>query len=456
MGDVNSLLSGLESEYKGVRDGGDPKTLEEAGNRTSKQTWQAIIKAGEAVTRASEALTAAQLQFSRDCQPIYTRYYQILARGNWCGGCSGYPEVQRLNAQVSAEAEAYLRPALVAAAVPVYAAGAALVEPIRQRSKAEIVHRLVSEGYWKLYSRLYYDGQLLAGQFRAIWQEGETAMDQEMGKAYALAGNLPGQYTIDIYRSFTDNMDAWVQGQLNGGVAPEAIQANLIDTARIVRAIDEIIKQTVPLFEKAQQVAMQEANRARSQLLSFVTKHGKLITPYLIYYYAISGGGDQSEQLRAQVTTRFTVTEWEGLKTLKQANLGQVATRIEAKSKDLDEASAWLDLYRGRLSVAAYRLNKISVEVIGKELYGLIYLNAGQLLAQEEFKKPEYQSLLAIIDGAVPPENRKGPQWFASWETTGPGDRLKLARPVNQVVLYTPTDISTMRQSSIGTTSWRR
>ncbi len=437
MGDVNSILSGLESEYKGVRDGGDPKTFEEARTRTWDQTVQAIAKAGEAVDRGYEALAAAQRQYNQDCQPIWTRYNAIMARGNWCGGCSGNPEVQRLNAQVVAEAEGYLRPALAAAVAPVFAAGAALVEPIRQRSKAVMIAQLVTEGYWKLQTRLYYDGQLLAGQFRAIWQQGEAAMEQEVGKVYSMFYNLADVYTIDTYRSFADNMDGWVQGQLNGGVSPEAIQTNLMDTARTVRAIDEKIKQALSLIDQTQQKGMQEAQRAKDTLLSFLTKHGKLIIPYLGYYYPISREGDQVELMRAQVTIKFTVTEWEGLKALRQANLGQIASRIEAKSKDLDEALGWIDLYRGRLSVAAFRLNKISMEVLDKELYSLLSLNAGQLLTDVEFKKPEWQGLFSIIDSAVPVKDRTGLAWAAMtpWEARLPRDRLNLGLQVFYIQL---------------------
>jgi hypothetical protein len=426
MGDVNSILSGLESEYKGVRDGGDPKTFEEAGTRTSDQFWQAIKTADEAVKRGHENLEQAQRAYWQACQPIYKRYYEILARGNWCGGCSGYPDVQRLNAQVLAEAEAYLGPALAAAAVPVYAAGAALVEPIRQRSKAGMVHKLVTEGYWKLFERLYWDGQLLAGEFRSLWQQGEAAMWQETGKVYSVAYRLPQSYTIDGYRSMASNLDSWVQGQMSGGASPDAIQSSLLDQARAIRLLDESIKATLPLLEKAQQNAMQEGERTKRELLPFLTKHGKLIAPHFYGYYW-SGGGDPVDQIRERVEKTFTVAEWEGLKMLKEANLADLASRFEAKTADLDEAAGWIDLYRGRLSVAAFRLNRISVDVVGKDLYDLLYLNSAQLLRDVEFKKSGYLNLLAFVDAAIPAAYRTAAQWQGPWETRGPKDRLNLA-----------------------------
>jgi hypothetical protein len=434
-GEIDSMISQMESYTRGVEDGGDPDNFQimvldwykgisdkygrakqdydkkyEAYGRASETCYQQTWAAWQEAQRAWNALSAS-------CRP-------------WNDSC------RAASAAIGARYDAAVKAAY--AGLAPY--GKALVDPYREMVKLSNIMYRVENAYYPFRDRV---DNATRARTREFWNEStawETKFSDANAKAWDAVSNVP--YWIDQWKERAAKLDDQIKYALDWGSNIADVRSSLLATATQLKDLDKTVKESAKKYTEANSERLRVSNQAQGELTSLLNKWGRLIGYYWASNFYISswyGGSTEftphapdMERNIAYLTERmkntFKVYEPENLKNAQKMDILGIAAIYENKAQELTFYTDWVDTYRHRLSTAAGALTRISHETTKQGFYA----NREAGLLSKELSAPPWGPIAQEVEKYVTKEDFAQIPWgrYQPWDGLNVWQKLYAAQQI--------------------------
>lgn len=406
--EANSLLSGLEGTMDAAMDGGDPTSFFDKGKEEQENFIKRLAEARKQVEKGIESLCEAQHNLHFVTMPPIWKQYQAMLPPPFCYAC-GVPSDYYAKVQA---AEQYLRSASEQAQKPLFQLGKSVGEIIREQSRISQVYMSYMNGYYYLHNRLYQYARLRALELttlRSSWSDTCRAAANTWSTLYYNTFSYI-ESQANGYRYNAERLDETVSGALGSGNPPAAILVSLKSAVSGIQDLAATYGALIPKLETAANEANQCREESRGEIEAFLDKYGPLFMGLSML--------DPDQELER---LRFYFPEEITMKTVKKPDFSKWQSAYQNKIAEVAEWADWVDFYEGRLSVAQFRINRLSHEAIEQGFYErmpIIY---------ELTAKPPWQNLAAQIQSAIDPAEHPEPHRsnYTGWQKLPPYKQLR-------------------------------
>ncbi len=435
-GEVDGMLSRLDSYARAVEEGGDPDVFGSMATEWSAQLYERYGKAKQVYDQKYEAYTQASEVCMQQTQAAWARYQAAMA-ALW----NSYKD-KRWDDAASAAARS-IQSAYDAAYNAAWSAlapyGAALRDPYREMTRLSQIQWLVEGAFPAYAARCQNAIESQTREFYRRWSMWSTTLGDAGRKVSAALAGLP--VSPDEYTKRVAGLDAEIQKALTEGADVAALREGLKGTAEQLRETGTAVTKAKGDYEAARNAALLTANKARADLTSLLNRYGRVIGyGWANWHIGWSWGPprftprapDQERNIRVtseRMEAEFAFHEDPKVKEVFAADWSAMAAAFDAKAEELTFYTDWIERYRNRLGTAANRLQKISMELTGEGLYAKRDGAPGQVFAKEMGQAPwaamaqTLETLAPVAERANVPTLR-----FVPWEGMTLRQKILLAQ----------------------------
>jgi len=378
-GEVNNMVSQLESYTRSVEDGGDPDNfysfIVDWHNKMSdeyKKRYDDYKNKLGAYNQASSA-----------CSRSAGKYDE----GWWSRYCSCIISSQT----------AYANSAI-------------------ELSKISSIYYNVEKVYYYFNDRVRNAIEARTREFFNAWRLWEIKFADANAKIYNAIADVP--YYFYDWKSRSENLDNEIKYALDWGGNIVDIRNNLLATSQQLKEIDKKIKEASKRYNEINTERILISNQAQAELTSLMNKWGRLIG----YYWSanLSGLYERSEFVphardlekgiaiySERIKNAFKVDEPQNLIAAKKIDFLGIASIYENKAKELEFYVDWVNTYRHRLAGATTTLNRISFETTKQSFYSAREKDR----LKNELAGPPWSSITQEIDKLISKEDFSQLPW---------------------------------------------
>ncbi|MCM2284199.1 MAG: hypothetical protein NDI81_05435 [Desulfobacula sp.] len=433
-GEIDSIVTEMESYCKAVEDGGDPDNFSELVSNWEKKwsnqyepIWKDYGKKYEEYQKASEICWQKRHQAWLNYVASFDALRKSYIGKYWDEAA------QRAADSISATYNAADQSALAALAP----SGQALAGPIREMARLNQVRSGVM-GPFSMYNQRVVDAvNFHTSEFwkkTARW--GGTLGEALMKSGQALT-RIP--YYSKGYQERADNIDAEASRAIDWGADAMGLKAEFLAVADQLKAIGKDVKEGIRAYDAIAPELHRVINVGRAELEAYIAAYGKLVNhPRAGRYYMgdsqefAPNTTETSERVKwmsEYVKTTLTYTEPLFLEEAKKINWEGLARIFETKANEFNAYVDWVEQYMNRQGVAANRLDKVCRDLTGLSFYGSRD-GFPQDFVQKELLASEWASITVEIEKyASEADYKRLPQagWLP-WQGLSPAQKLNAAQ----------------------------
>lgn len=371
IGEVNSMISQVESYVKGIEDGGDPDNFYSFIVDWNNKMVENYKKAYENYKKAWENYNNTAYNCARSVD--------WGKEGAWQRYCS------------------------------------CVISSDTARANAWKEYSKVSTIYYKVYNFFYLFNERIRNATESRTREFYNAYNMWIekintieAKRYSAISKVP--YWINQWKDRAERVDKEVDDALNFWNVDE-VRKNLLDTAEYLKELNKTVKEAEKEYEKINSEQFGISNQAKSELANILNKWSRLIgyywnMPYLTSIYS----GEKAEftphspevekgikRLEEDIKERFKVKDAENIINAKKIDLLSIAAIYENKAKELTFYSDWIETYRFRRASAIGVLSRISQEKTKRAFFAPIE----QDRLEKELASPPWSAISSEVDKVI-------------------------------------------------------
>lgn len=375
-GEVDSMLSQLESYTRAVEEGGDPDNFGKMATDWSNQLLQKYSRVKQDYDQKYEAYKQASEVFGKQMGIAWDRYRTAMDSLR-----NSYRD-RRWDDAASAAArsiQSAYDSAVAAAWSGLFPYGAAMRDPYREMMRLSQIHWQVDSAFPAFVARCQNAIQSKTREFYRQWSSWSTKFGEATAKMSAALTGIP--MNPEEYKKRAANLDGEIQDALSAGADVAGLRSGLLASAEQMREIGKAVARAKGDYDTARNAVMLTANQAQGDLTSLLNKYGRIIGYGWAGWYIGWGWGppqftphapDQERTIKVlseRIQAEFAFQEAPAVKETFAADWPGMAAAFDAKAQELTFYTDWIERYRNRLGTAANRLQKISVELTGAGLY---------------------------------------------------------------------------------------
>ncbi|HPU30518.1 MAG TPA: hypothetical protein PLM71_09370 [Syntrophorhabdaceae bacterium] len=283
-------------------------------------------------------------------------------------------------------------------------------------TKTTSIYYNVSKVFYYFEDRVKNAIRARTKEFFNAWGLWETKFRDANTKVYNVIDDVP--YYVEHWKQRSEKLDDEIKHALDWGGNIVDIRNGLLATAQQLKDIDKKVKEASKRYDEINTERMLISNQAQSELTSMLNKWGRLIGYYcnlnlpwlgeraefVSYAKDVEKGiAHYSERIKNE----FKVIEPEHLVKARKTDFISIASIYENKAKELEFYVDWINTYRHRLAGAVDILNRISHETTKESFYA----TRDKDKLKNELAGPPWSSIAQEIDKFISKEDFSQLPW---------------------------------------------